>query len=830
MTRQLHFSAHDKAQSLDVALFVNGLPVVTMELKNNLTRQNVTDAVAQYRKRSASEMIFAPKRALVHFAVDESEVEMCAALNGKSSWFLPFNRGVQNGAGNPVNPKGLKTAYLWEEILAPPRLAGIIENYAVRALLSDAGERGVGRKYLIPHSADSGKSNSIAWLVHQLIALKRYAANGMESAVFDSVIVVTDRRILDRQLNATIGAFVQVGSTVAHAESAKDLREHLEKGRKIIVTTAQKFPFVLEEIGAQSGRRFAIVIDEAHSGQGSRISSAINRALGGDANFEDEEDALNYLMQSRLMAPNASYFAWTATPKNKTLEIFGEPFGEDGQDKFRPFHVYSMKQAIEEGFILDVLRAYTPVHSFYKLVKTVEDDPQFDANRAQKRLRRYVEGHDHAIRLKAEIMVDHFEANVAGAGKIGGQGRAMIVTSGIERAIDYFMAVRAYLGEIKSPYRAIVAFSGEFEYGGKMESEASLNGFASSQIAEKVAAEPYRFLICADKFQTGYDQPLLHTMYVDKPLGGVKAVQTLSRLNRAHPKKHDCFVLDFYNDAETIREAFSDYYRATILSEATDANKLHDLKSALDAFGVFEAAQVEGLVSAYLGGAKRDALDAFTDESVARYAALDEDEQVEFKGSAKAFGRTYEFLGSILPYTVAQWEKLSIFLQFLVPKLPAPREDDASKGILGTIDMDSYRAEKQAQLRLELEDVDAEIAPIPTGGAGSLSEAELERLSEILNGFNDQFGNVKWGDADRVKQLIATEIPAKIVADEKFRNATQTGNRATARFEHDKALQRVMVGLLKDDTKLFKQFSDNSSFRRWLCDLMFGLTYEAASK
>ena len=855
VTRQLHFSAADPNKSLDVALFVNGLPVVTMELKNSLTRQTVADAVAHYRDRKAGEPIFAPGRALVHFAVDDSQVEMCAALAGKSSWFLPFNRGWNDGAGNPVNPKGLKTAYLWEEILTPASLADIIENYAailkerdeksgrvketpvfprfhqlnaVRALLADASSHGAGRKYLIQHSAGSGKSNSIAWLVHQLIGLRTADENGMESAPFDSVIVVTDRRILDKQLNATIGAFVQVGSTVAHADSAKNLREHLEKGRKIIVTTAQKFPFILEEIGAQKAKRFAIVIDEAHSGQGSRISTAISRVLGAEADFEDEEDALNYLMESRLMAPNASYFAFTATPKNRTLEIFGQPYGgEDGQTKFRPFHVYSMKQAIEEGFILDVLRAYTPVESFYKLVKTVEDDPQFDVKRAQKRLRSYVEADKHAIRVKAEIMVDHFESNVAGAGKIGGQARAMIVCHGIERALDYFMAVRAYLQEIKSPFHAIVAFSGDFPYGGKDETEASLNGFPSNQIADKIAADPYRFLICADKFQTGYDQPLLHTMYVDKPLGGVKAVQTLSRLNRAHPQKHDTFVLDFYNDAETIGAAFSDYYRATILSEATDVNKLHDLKSDLEAFGLFEAEQVEDLVSAYLNGAQRDALDAFTDESVARYLALDEAGQVEFKGSAKAFGRTYEFLASILPYTMVEWEKLSIFLQFLVPKLPAPREEDLSKGILETIDMDSYRAEKQAQLSLKLEDKDAEIAPVPTGGAGCLSEAELEQLSVILNGFNDQFGNVKWGDADRVKQLISTEIPAKIAADAAFQNAALHSDRKTARFEHDKALGRVMVGLLKDDTELFKQFSDNSSFKKWLCDLMFGLTYNA---
>jgi type I restriction enzyme R subunit len=461
----------------------------------------------------------------------------------------------------------------------------------------------------------------------------------------------------------------------------------------------------------------------------------------------------------------------------------------------------------------------------------VESDPEFDTKRARKKLRRYVESHDHAIRLKAEIMVDHFHEQVTGLHKIGGQARAMVVTSGIERAIQYFHAIRDYLAERKSPYRAIVAFSGEHEYGGAQVTEASINGFPSSRIADKFQEEPYRFLVCADKFQTGYDEPLLHTMYVDKQLSGIKAVQTLSRLNRAHPQKHDVFVLDFMNDADTIQAAFSDYYRTTILAEETDPDKLHDLKAALDGCQVYAAAQIDELVELYLGGADRDRLDPILDACVAVYRGqLGEDSQVDFKGKAKAFLRAYGFLSQVLPYTNAEWEKLSIFLTFLVPKLPAPIEEDLSKGILEAIDMDSYRVEKQAAVKIQLADADARIEPVPTTGGGRKPEPELDRLSNILKTFNDQFGNIPWTDADRVHKLITEDIPSRVAADTAYQNAKKHSDKQNARIEHDKALARVMTAVLKDDTELFKQFMDNESFRRWMTDTVFGLTYEPSEQ
>ena len=854
VTRQLHYSRDNAQLALDLCLFINGLPVATFELKNSLTKQTVDDAVEQYKRdRNPNEPLFRLGRCLAHFAVDDHEVQFCTELKGKASWFLPFNKGWNDGAGNPPNPNGLKTDYLWKEVLTPASLTNIIENFAqvvpskdektgrtkrvqlwpryhqldvVRKLLADASARGVGARYLIQHSAGSGKSNSIAWLAHQLIGLQ-----GERAPLFDSVIVVTDRKILDKQIRDTIKQFAQVGATVGPAHSATQLRTLLEDGKRIIISTVQKFPFILDAVGDEHrSRNFAIIIDEAHSSQGGRTATAMSMALGKAGAADEEEtfeDRINRLMESKKMLGNASYFAFTATPKNKTLEIFGTPVPAGGAVKHRPFHVYTMKQAIQEGFIIDVLAHYTPVSSYYRLVKTVAADPEFDVKRAGKKLRRYVEGHDHAIRLKAEIMVDHFHEQVAGLQKIGGQARAMVVTSSIQHAISYYEAIRAYLGERKSPYRALVAFSGEHEYGETKVSEASLNGFSANQTAARIREEPHRFLVCADKFQTGYDEPLLHTMYVDKPLSGVRAVQTLSRLNRAHPQKHDAFVLDFFNDIDTIQAAFADYYRTTVLAEETDPNKLHDLQATLDGYQVYSPGQVDELVGHYLSQGGRELLDPILDACVANYREeLDEDGQVDFKGKAKAFLRTYAFLAAILPYTDAEWEKLSIFLNFLVPKLPAPIEEDLSKGILAAIDMDSYRVEKQAVRDIQLPDEDAEIGPVPTDGGGQKPEAEMDRLSNILQEFNDLFGNIDWTSQDKIEKAIAEELIPQVEGDETYQNAVIKSDRQNARIEHDKTFERAVAGLLTDYTELFKQFSDNESFRRWLLEKSFALTYD----
>jgi type I restriction enzyme R subunit len=801
---------------------------------------------------------------MVHFAVDDHEVAMCTALQGskgmaKASWFLPFNQGWNDGAGNPPNADGIKTDYLWKRVLTPQGLTDIIENYAqivaeenlktgkkkkvqifpryhqldaVRLILADALENGVGKRYLIQHSAGSGKSNSIAWLAHQLIGLRKDGTD-----VFDSIIIITDRRILDKQIRETIKGFAQVGSIIgavregAGSSKTEQLTGFLKQGKKIIISTVQTFPFVLDRIGEEHrGKKFAIIIDEAHSSQGGRTAAAMSMALSED-DIETTEDWINdeieRRIKSRKLVPNASYFAFTATPKNKTLEIFGIPYQAGDEVKHRPFHGYTMKQAIQEGFILDVLKHYTPVASYYRLAKTVAGDPEYDVKKARKKLRVYVESHSKAIRDKAEIMVDHFVEQVIGQNKIGGQARAMVVTGSIQRAIEYFFAFCDYLAEIKSPYKAIVAFSGEPEYRGEKVSESKLNGFPSNDIADKFQEEPYRFLICADKFQTGYDEPLLHTMYVDKVLSSIKAVQTLSRLNRAHPKKHDVFVLDFQNDTETIEESFADYYRTTILSKETDPNKLHTLKAELDQYQVYATDQIEALVALYLSGADRDQLDPILDACVAVYVGeLDEDGQVDFKGKAKAFARTYDFLATILPYGVQEWEKLSIFLNFLIAKLPAPIEEDLAKGILDAIDMDSYRAEKQATLAIALPDADAEIEPVPMSGGGRKPEPEMDKLSNIVKAFNDQFGGL-FSDPKRMEQRIIDEIPKKVLDDQAYQNAKKNSDRQNARIEHDKALKRVITALFTDDAQLFKQFQDNESFRHWLTDTVFGMTYES---
>ena len=857
VTRQLRYSRDDTQRSLDIGLFINGLPVFTFELKNRLTKQTFNDAILQYKRdRSEREPLFQFGRCVAHFALDENEVHFCTHLRGKASWFLPFNRGWQRGAGNPPNPNGLKSEYLWREVLTRTSVANILENYAqvvasknaktgrkkkvqiwpryqqldvVRRLLEDAGAHGAGKRYLIQHSAGSGKSYSIAWLAHQLIPLERDG-----KPVFDSIIVVTDRRILDKQIRDTIRQYAQVGSTVGHAEKSGDLRRFITQGKKIIISTIQKFPFVREEISNEHrGRTFAMIIDEAHSSQGGKTSSAVSVVLGeSDEAGEDEpyDERLRRLMESRKLLPNASYYAFTATPKNKTLEIFGDPDRQsDDTVRHLPFHNYSMKQAIQEGFILDVLKHYTPVQSYYKLAKTVEGDPEFDVGKARKKLRRYVEGHEHAIRLKAEIMVDHFHEQVIAQRKIDGMARAMVVTNGVERAIQYYHAIRDYLKERKSPYEAIVAFSGERDYGGEKVSESTLNGFPSSKIAERFQEDPYRFLICVDKFQTGYDEPLLHTMYVDKTLSGIKAVQTLSRLNRAHPKKHDVFVLDFLNDTETITEAFSTYYRTTVLADETDPNKLHDLQADLDGAQVYSPDQLREFVKRYLDGVERERLDPILDRCVAVYVnELGEDEQVAFKSKAKGFVRTYAFLSSILPYNDQDWEERSIFLNFLIPKLPSPVEEDLSKGILESIDMDSYRVEKHAMWKIMLEDDDAEIEPVPGVGGAGKGEVEIDRLSAIIDQFNDLFGGIDWQHADRVSQMITETIPAKVAQDTAFKNARENSDRENARIEHDRALARVMTSIMKDDTELFKQFVDNTDFKRWLGDTVFRLAYTAA--
>ncbi len=857
VTRQLRYSNDASRLALDLCLFINGLPVITIELKNHLTGQTTADAIEQYKEdRSPRDLLFSFKRCLVHFAVDDRTIAFCTKLTGKDSWFLPFNKGYKDGAGNPPNPNGLMTDYLWQDILTKKKLSRIIENYAqvtvevdeetkkksvkqiwpryhqldcVEKLLADVKENGVGKRYLIQHSAGSGKSNSIAWLAHQLIGLE---ADGRPMS--DSVIVVTDRRILDRQIRDTIKQFMQVKNTVVWAKHSGDLRKAIEDGKRIIITTIEKFPYISQEIGQEHvERHFAIIIDEAHSGQSGRNSANMNLALSGRASDDamDNEDKINAIMEGRKLVKTASYFAFTATPKNKTEEMFGTPYEEDGVIKHRPFHVYTMKQAIQEGFILDVLKNYTTIDSWYKIAKKVEEDPMFDKKRAQKKLRAFVEGNTDVIAKKAEMMVEHFHEQIIAKKKLNGKSRAMVVTASIPRCIAYYFAINTCLAKRHSPYKTIIAFSGECPYQGQEPSRtsASLNGFPDAKIPKEFKKDPYRFLIVADMFQTGFDEPLLQTMYVDKALYDIAAVQTLSRLNRACQGKDEVYVLDFANKTEMIEKAFSKFYRTTILSGETDPNKLYDLTSLMESYQIYSCEEVAHVVDVFLSGADRAHLDPVLDSCVAVYSELDTDDQIQFKSAAKSFVRTYGFLGAILPYGNVEWERLSVFLNLLIPKLPSPREDDLSEGILQTIDLDSYRNEAQEAISIKLNDEDAEIGPVPSGSTGRIAEPEMDPLAQIISSFNEQFGNIQWSNADNVRRQIL-QLPVMVSQDKTYQNAMRNSDEQEAKTDIGKALKEVINSIMMDNMELFKQFQDNPSFRNWLTDMVFGLTYNKEGK
>ena len=867
VTRQLRYSGDYGKLALDLCIFLNGLPIITMELKNQYTKQNYSDAIKQYKTdRTPDELLFQFKRCIVHFAVDDNEVHMCTELKRDKSFFLPFNKGNNNGAGNPNNPNGIKTDYLWKDILAKDCLANILENYVqiteekdedtghksykqifpryhqlsvVTSLLADAKKDGPGHRYLIQHSAGSGKSNSIAWLAHQLVTLQKDKKD-----VFDTIIVVTDRINLDKQIRDTIKQFMQVSSTVGWAKDAATLKNLMDEGKKIIITIVHKFQFILDAISADyKNKNFAIIIDEAHSSQNGSLAAKMNIVVSGNVYDDDDafEDKLNKLIEGKKMASNASYFAFTATPKNKTLEMFGEKMfdehgnpimNEDGTQKAKPHYVYTMKQAIEEKFILDVLRYYTTYNSYYHIVKTVESDPLFDKKQAQRMLRYYVETQKIAVKEKAGIIVEHFHTEVRH--KIKGQGRAMVVANSIKRAIEYYMAISKLLEERKSPYKAMVAFSGDYTYEGVSYNEAKLNGFPSSQIEKTFRKDPYRLLIVANKFQTGYDEPLLHTMYVDKGLSDIKAVQTLSRLNRCHSDKNDVFVLDFQNDAADIKVAFDKYYKTTILSGETDANKLNDLVDEMEPLEVYDDEEVTSVAELYLNNADRTEIDSIIDKCVERYKELEFEEQIDFKSSAKTFVRTYNFLSAILPYGSMEWEKLSFFLSFLISKLPKPDDGNIDE-ITEDVELESYRLIAQDTISIKLEDEDSEIDAVPVKTDVGIPVPELDTLSNIIATFHDIWGNCEWTDEDRIKKQIA-DLPDIVAQDEFYQNAMKYSDAQNARDESDRATKEAIFKSVTSGMELYNAFQDdvrnknNQSFQKWLLDFVFTMTYKPENK
>lgn len=870
--RQVYFSPKNK-KSLDLVLFINGLPIISFELKNELTKQNVQHAIRQYKTdRDPKEELFRFGRLVVNLAVDSEEVWMCTELKKDNSYFLPFNKGYNNGAGNP--PKdGIRTDYLWKEILTKDSLTNILQSYTqiiteekeyldkkgkkrikkekklifprfhqldvVRRLLKDTQEKGAGKKYLIQHSAGSGKSNSISWLAHQLVGL--HNKQGIDT-IFDTVIVITDRRILDKQIRENIKQYQQVKGVVqAITEGSKQLKLALEEGKKIIITTIQKFPRIVEEIGDLPGNNFGIIIDEAHSSLSGQMARKLNETLSkvtGEEELQEDlknydenesnevtgEDLIRAMIKARKLLPNASYFAFTATPKNKTLELFGLPYQEGHLTKFRAFHLYSMKQAIEEGFIKDVLQNYTTYQSYYALLKKIEDDPEYDKKKAQKKLKRYVESHEHAIKKKAALMIDHFMESIIRQRKMGGKAKAMMVTSSRKNAVKYKKAFDKYLKSINSPYKAIVAFSGEV----RGQTETSLNGFPGSNIPSEFEKNEYRFLLVANKFQTGFDQPLLHTMFVDKKLGGVNAVQTLSRLNRSHPLKKDTFVLDFANTAEEIEKSFKPYFESTILGEATDPNKLFDLQDALDNYQVYTREQVEEFSNSILANVSVDQLHALLDKSSDIFRNdLEEEQQADFRAKVKTYVRLYIFLSQIVAFENAYLERLYIFLNHLQNKLGGDTAVDLAKGILDNIDMDSYRLQLESTTHVVLEQ-GGELKPIPTEMRGGLDEPEIERLSNILQTFNDQYGT-EFEDADKVRQM-AENIAKDVAKSDELINSIKYSDEQNARITSDKIVGEELLKHITTNFDLYKLYSDNKEFKEDFSAMMFGVVKEIIYK
>jgi type I restriction enzyme R subunit len=859
--RQVKYSGKNE-NSIDMVTFLNGLPIFIIELKNQLTGQSVKNAIQQYRTdRDPKEKLLSFKRCLVHFAVDTELVYMTTKLAGLATYFLPFNKGNNNSAGNPLNASGYKTSYVWEDIWTVESTLEIIGRFVhlekiektdvkghkyfaetlifprfhqldtVRRLVRDAREKGAGKSYLIQHSAGSGKSNTIAWVAHHLSELH----NAKDEKVFDSVIVITDRRVLDRQLRNTIMQFAQTAGVVKPiVEGAKELKEALEAGEKIIITTLQKFPVIVENMDAIPGKRFAVIIDEAHSSQSGESSKSLKQVLNADNSVnedtalteaENEEGAfevettedmvLKEMKSRRAKTNNISFFAFTATPKQKTLEIFCERSVLDG--KFYPFSLYSMKQAIEEKFILDTLKNYTTFQVYFSLLKKAEDDPEFKKKKAQMLLISYVERHEHAINKKVEIMVDHFINNIEK--QINGNAKAMIVTKSRLHAVRYKMAVDAYLKSHNYPFKALVAFSGTVKDGKLEYTEGQMNGVPEKNTAEEFKKDEYKFLIVAEKFQTGFDQPLLTVMYVDKKLGGVNAVQTLSRLNRTCPHKEEVFVLDFVNDTDDIKASFQPYYTTTILSEATDPNILHDLERDILNFKMFSEDDVEHFVADYFSGAKPSILNSFLDSVAVRFKQYLPEEQEDFRSKLQDYIRKYAFIAQIITFEATSLEKLYIFIRFLIRKLPVIKERLPFE-VLESVDMESYKISKTSETKIELENIDGIIEPID-GRGRSEQEEEKELLSKIIKDVNEKFGTDFSGD-DRI---ILNNLSKRLLENEGVEGAVRNNTREAAKIKFDTVFQDELIGMVNNHFDLYKKLDSNRDLKDYVKHRIFDFVH-----
>jgi len=853
VVRQLCYSATNQ-NCLDLALFLNGVPIFSAELKNPLNAQDVEDAIRQYKTdRDPREPLFAYGRCLAHFAVDPDLVYVTTQLAGSKTRFLPFNQGKYGGAGNPPVPptrRGYATAYLWEDTWARDSVLDLVRQFiheveeedakgrktgkrflifpryqqldCVRRLVTHARAAGAGLRYLVQHSAGSGKSFTIAWLAHQLATLH----DADDRRVFDSIVVVTDRRVLDRQLQTTMRQFEQTLGVVENIDTtSRQLKDALESGKTIIVTTLQKFPVIAKEIGELPGKRFAVIVDEAHSSQSGESTKSLKTVLAcasleeaerEESSAQTPEEELESVvlaeMEKRGRLPNLSTFAFTATPKSKTLELFGT---KRADGKFAPFHLYSMRQAIEEGFILDVLAHYTTYTAYWRLLKKVEDDPRYDKKKAQYLLKSFVELHPHAIAEKVRIMVEHFAAQVQG--EIAGKAKAMIVTRSRLHAVRYKLAVDTYLAERGYPFQAVVAFSGKVEDGTQSYTESGMNGFPEAQTAKTFERPEYRFLIVANKFQTGFDQPLLHTMYVDKKLGGVNAVQTLSRLNRTHPEKKGTMVLDFANAADEIRAAFEPYYETTLLSEATDPNLLYELQTRLAAFPVYTDADVDGFAKIYFDPKMtQDRLYAALAPVVERFKALSEAEQPDFRGQLTDYVRLYAFLAQVLTFADADLEKLYVFARHLRRLLPADRTE-LPREVQQNIDMESYRIQQTGSGKIALERKPGTLDPASTKGGHGTAPEEMEMLSRIIAKLNERFG-LNLGAEHRV---TLGQMMEKLDDDAALDAAARANTRENVRLTFDQKVEHVIQEIVDSNFDLYKRITDDRAFGEVVKNFLF---------
>jgi len=877
VTRQVHHSPNHPDQSLDMVLALNGLPLLTVELKNPMTTQNVFNAMRQYREdRDPKDPIFRFKeRALVHFAVDPDLAYMTTKLDGKSTGFLPFNLGHNHGAGNPPNAQGHRTAYLWERVWQRDSLLDIFGRFmqlqtedksilvnkagksevkkirketlifprhhqldAVRALVAAARSQGPGHNYLVQHSAGSGKSNTIAWLAHRLSSLH----DAQDVRVFDSVIIITDRRVLDQQLQANVFDFEHKQGVVKKIdENSTQLAEALKDGTPIIITTLQKFPFVTEKIGNLPGKRYAVIVDEAHSSQSgeqaAELKGILNDAglrakakeIAADEGIEDSADeAMLLTMLKRGRQPNISFFAFTATPKHKTLKIFDEP----GPNGVAPFHLYSMRQAIEEEFILDVLKHYTSYHTYFGLIKEAEDDPLVERKQAAKALARFMQHHPHNIASKVEVMVEHFRAH--SRHKIGGRAKAMVVTDSRLSAVRYKQAFDKYIGDKGyADIKSLVAFSGTVEdpdVQDKTYTEEGMNGFKERELPEKFASEDYQVLLVAEKYQTGFDQPLLHTMYVDKRLDGVQAVQTLSRLNRMAPGKSDTFVLDFRNEREDIFRAFKPYYEVTEADESVSPQKLYELKAKLDAAQVYYLGEVDEFSKAFFAldaaeNARGHALlNKIVDTAVERFNTIDgEESHDDFRGWLKSFINLYGFLSQVIPYQDSHLERLYTYARFLQRKLPLPKDGGAFV-LDDEVQLKYYRLQKIGEGQIVLNCGEPEPLKGPSDVGSRRSHDDPVRLSSLVEQLNDRFGT----DFKPADQLFFDQIEAEAVARADILLAAKANSLDDFRLVFAKELDGLFIDRMEGNEDIFKRVMQDQEFRSIAAGYLINKVYQQA--